>query len=381
MILPGALIHAQYARSVRRALQEAFGRITILIIRERMFEDAEEETVLLLAEDKGDCAGEVRVGEASYASLKLGERSLAYCTRTLRKDETDRSWIRALVEPRAVGIYNRLSRTTSRLGDLATIRIGAVTGANKFFILNEAELARRQIRADETRPILTRAAQLQGLLFTTKCLKKIAESPSPVHLISPREGRPMTPKLKAYLARGSRKGYSRRLKCSSRSPWYRVKVEIPDAFLTYMSGICPRLVINATRATCTNTIHVLRWKDGINEEKARSIAIASLSTVAQFSAELEGRSYGGGVLKLEPSEAARLLIPEAPLFSDERFFARVEQLCATNNRTLAIDLVDSELQGEVISEAELKTLRRSLQLLRRRRMRGKHELSVPRLSV
>jgi hypothetical protein len=46
---------------------------------------------------------------------------------------------------------------------------------------------------------------------------------------------------------------------------------------------------------------------------APGIALGLLSTLSLLSMELAGRSYGGGVLKLEPSELARvrLVLPDA----------------------------------------------------------------------
>ena len=67
----------------------------------------------------------------------------------------------------------------------------------------------------------------------------------------------------------------------------------------------PRIVYNQAEATSTDTIHRLTCKTANKEQ-----VIANTYTwLTAASAEIEGRSYGGGVLELEPSEAERILMP------------------------------------------------------------------------
>jgi len=69
----------------------------------------------------------------------------------------------------------------------------------------------------------------------------------------------------------------------------------------------PRIVLNMSGSTSTDTIHRLTSKE-VDPERV----IANTYTwLTAASAEIEGRSYGGGVLELEPTEAERLLMPES----------------------------------------------------------------------
>jgi adenine-specific DNA-methyltransferase len=83
-------------------------------------------------------------------------------------------------------------------------------------------------------------------------------------------------------------------------------VQVPDFVLTYMSGRSPQLVKNDAGVTCTNTVHSIRLKD-------RSLAQRLLPSwdtpFVQLSCELEGHPLGGGMLKLEVREAARVCFP------------------------------------------------------------------------
>ncbi len=69
----------------------------------------------------------------------------------------------------------------------------------------------------------------------------------------------------------------------------------------------PRIAINEAGATCTNAIHRL-WLKRPEGAGIHAIAAASWTTLYWLSAELVGRSYGGGVLKLEPTAATSLRI-------------------------------------------------------------------------
>ena len=65
------------------------------------------------------------------------------------------------------------------------------------------------------------------------------------------------------------------------------------------------MVLNASGATSTDTIHRLRSKGA----KPERVIANTYTWLTAASAEIEGRSYGGGVLELEPTEAERLLMP------------------------------------------------------------------------
>jgi adenine-specific DNA-methyltransferase len=96
-------------------------------------------------------------------------------------------------------------------------------------------------------------------------------------------------------------------KCSNRDPWYVVPdVRSPDAFLTYMSGRSPAVVANSARCVCTNSVHAVRLKGKVS---VRQIQGAWSHPLARLSCELEGHPLGGGMLKLEPGEAAKTRLP------------------------------------------------------------------------
>ena len=104
-------------------------------------------------------------------------------------------------------------------------------------------------------------------------------------------------------ARKARKTY----KCRNRRPWYVVPdVVIPDAFVSYMTGLAPRLVLNEAGCVCTNSLHCVRFNNGI---RPAEVLEAWGHPLCRLSIELEGHPLGGGMLKLEPREAANVVLP------------------------------------------------------------------------
>jgi hypothetical protein len=118
------------------------------------------------------------------------------------------------------------------------------------------------------------------------------------------------------------------------------------------------LIVNKSDYTCTNNIIKLSWKSRRLASDWTRLALGSLSTLCQLSAELVGRSYGGGVLKLEPTELTRLVIPLLPTDMIESLAKQVDDLICQGNFNEATTVVDKAL---MIIHPKLST--KSLELL------------------
>jgi adenine-specific DNA-methyltransferase len=178
----------------------------------------------------------------------------------------------------------------------------------------------------------------------------------------------LTRPLLKYLALGRKLRIHNRSWCVRRKPWFVVPTgRIPDAFLLYMSDFGPRLVVNRARAYCTNAIHALTWHDSRARSRSGVTALASLTSLAQLSAELEGRSYGGGVLKLEPSEASKLLLPLATCPGLRASVRKADQELRVGRREEAAEVADLALLRAFLSKADLLRLREATAALRDRR--------------
>ncbi len=184
-----------------------------------------------------------------------------------------------------------------------------------------------------------------------------------------------------YIEQGKSRGVSSRYKCRVRDPWYVVPgVVEPDAFLTYMSDQIPRFILNGARATCSNTLLAVRL-DGVDRPLRSTFVAAFYNSATMLSAERTGRRYGGGVLKLEPSEADRVLVPSPELCErlevDGLRLDHVDALLRSQNIRGVLSEVDKLFLKNVpgLDIRELEAIRSSL-LRRREARKRKPQISV-----
>ena len=165
LLLPGAVCFTDYATDALDYIRKQAGRCTLARIGKRLFVDAREDTVVLLVEDWGSGPSELAVDDfESIEDLEVwlrDERRLPTQTvstgafslpRLELEQPAAEAWARALEAP-----------SVRRLGDLARIRIGVVTGANRFFVRSAKEARRLKAAAGRSAPIVTRGRWLAGL--------------------------------------------------------------------------------------------------------------------------------------------------------------------------------------------------------------------------
>jgi hypothetical protein len=201
-----------------------------------------------------------------------------------------------------------------------------------------------------------------------------------VHLLhlKPTNGAKPSAALARYIRFGEGNEVHKGYKCSIRKPWYEVpSVWTPDGFLFRQIYDFPRVVLNQAGATSTDTIHRLSCK----VEKPERVIANTYTWLTAASAEIEGRSYGGGVLELEPTEAERLLMPATlngamPLAECDRLTraGRLADVLEENARIV--------LMGHMgLSQADCHLLRDIWTKMRDRRMaRGRNRVIAEKIA-
>lgn len=382
MVLPGALLHTDYSVQVREALVRHFQDVAVLLLQERVFEKTEEESVLILAAGARAPHQTLHIGSvATVKKLQTAVNNIPAAARLLVKEvATDGGWLRALVEPETIELYDRLAAGPSviRMGDWVTPRIGVVTGNNDFFILSRTEQREKDLSDKYLVPIIRRPAYFTGLWVTDEDLHVFADNGNKTLLLAIMQIESKLPKaVQNYIRLGVKNGVHNAQKCRARTPWYVVpQTFVPPAFMQCMSAAWPRVVVNQSRYTCTNNILRLSWKRSGERSSLDwlRLALGTLSTLSQLSAELVGRSYGGGVLKVEPTELGFLVVPLIPLEDTERLAGQVDSLLRGNRLSEATELVDSVLisVGIGLTKSGLEQLRaaRNSLFFRRRKHRN-----------
>ena len=137
-----------------------------------------------------------------------------------------------------------------------------------------------------------------------------------------------------------------------------------------MSGRRPRLVANEAYAFAPNTLHVVRLHQP-EVVSARALAVLWQTSMAILSAEIEGHPMGGGLLKLEPREAERVLLPRFENGGLDAVALEIDGLLRRGDIESATRLADeTTLIAAGVSAADCARLRAAAALLRERRMRS-----------
>lgn len=317
LVLPAELLQVSYAAQLRSFLTNRFERIDVIACNDLFFEKAEQEVVLLLADgalahaSKANACRVALTEAATVAGItdrKPSDLLDAAEEKTIRHDSE--KWLKYFLNNKQISFMRALREAdiTTEMATHARINVGVVTGKNEFFVLSGEQVAVLGLEGYTT-PLVSRSVQLKGARIGNAEWKSLsATRSSRVHLlnIKPEQAQELGPEIRKYIEEGERKEFHKGYKCSIRDPWFIVpSIWVPDGFVFRQIYDFPRMVLNTSGATSTDTIHRLTSKGA---EPERIIA-NTYTWLLAASAEIEGRSYGGGVLELEPTEAGKLLMP------------------------------------------------------------------------
>lgn len=378
MVLPAELLSSNYAGPVRAYLLEHFKRVEVHLFEHAVFPDVEEEVVVLLATGflRGPSAG-VHIAQHHSLEMRLTAEPV-FCSATgLGR------WPLGETGSRAAALLSELEHMVP-LNAWGDVRLGAVTGANQYFCLTGSEIEECGLsKRDLVRVCPAGSSHLRQLRLDEDELDELDRKEQSTYLFFPEDEDKPTPAAQAYLARGVELGVDQRYKCRTRKVWWRVPgVGLCDIFVTYMNGAGPNLCENAANVAFLNSVHGLTLKESVRDLGRRVLPIVYLSSVSQLSAEVYGRAYGGGILKLEPREAARTLVPDAEssqllergMLSQED---RIDSLLLAGERERATEMVDVVLEECGIIEAgtnrEASLLLSALRNRRANRSSGKEK--------
>ena len=298
------------------------------------------DVVLLLAEGYG--------GSTSHAAVRQvrDERDLAAASPRPRAARGERTWAPASPEAKwtellapaaALADLDELrdSSALTPLSEWGAVKLGAVTGNNGYFTLSPSRARELGLdRRDLLRISPAGSSHLHGLSLTSRALAALGEEGRGTLLFRPRT--PLSAAARHYIRAGSETGVDLAYKCRVRDPWYIVP-------LTAMNAEMPRLAANSARVRHLNSVHGVCLAEELRRLGTELLPLASLNSASRLSAELSGRSYGGGILKLEPGEARGWVVPSPALISE-----RLEEL-----RSIKASVARALRRGELSRATEM----------------------------
>jgi adenine-specific DNA-methyltransferase len=343
MVIPAELFQVKYAAETRVFLANFFARITIITFKKLVFSDIQQEVVLLLCEKDASSNKGIRVVEISSLDELAGlDIAKIHKAEVKSLDHSSEKWTKYFLEEEEIRLLREI-KADARIktcSDVMDVDVGIVTGRNDFFMMNADEVSLFELKP-YTRKVMSKSAHFKGIIFNNVDLEDNSVAQYPVHLFLPpdKEFDKLPKACRNYIEHGEKQGHNSGYKCKIRNRWYITpSLWAPDAFALRQVGDYPKLIVNKTEASSTDTIHRVRFKTKIKPE---DLAMSFLNSLTFAFSEITGRSYGGGVLTFEPTEIEELPLPI--LDNSKIDYKKIDALMRQRKIEEVLDLVDEEL--------------------------------------
>lgn len=316
-VLPAEILQVSYAQKLRQFISKEYNKINIISFEKLVFPDIQQEVVLLLCEKNGTESHLIEHIELRDSeSLRDLDLNLLR-TPQKRIDFNSNKWTFYFLTQEEIDFLENIAtqRNIPTIGQYANVEVGITTGANHFFTVTQNTVLEYNLE-EYMRPMVGRSVQVVSPVFTHEdWMQNIGNGAKGYLLVFPnRENLKENRRAMDYIHFGEANEVHTGYKCSIRDDWFVVpSIRLSDALFIRRNGLYPRLISNEARAYTTDTMHRVFVKENTNMNAFVASFYNSLSLA--FS-EISGRSYGGGVLELMPSEVEKILLPYREINAD-----------------------------------------------------------------
>lgn len=382
MVIPSELLHVLHAGSLRKFILQQSKRVLMIDPNELLFEEALQGTVLLMVEKKITTT-DISQGVAIHAApdnsfLNKDPEEFFKTAKYVSGDVLNGKWMKVLLEPDELAVFEKANSlpTVRRFKDVAKVDVGIVTGANKFFLVNDATVASFGLEKF-IKPMFGRSDHCPGVIYDEAVHEANRQRGLPTNFfcVEKHANAERLPKrVQEYIKTGEAEKLHMRYKCRIRTPWFSVpSVYTTPIGLLKRSHNFPRLILNSLGAFTTDTAYRITPLPG--GPSAEKLVYCFVNSLTALTAELEGRHYGGGVLELVPSEIEKLLVPLPALRPS---LVRLDK--AVQAGTCPLTLLKAQdnkiLIAAGLTETESELLRQALIRIRSRRHRILGEIAT-----
>ena len=344
-VVPAEILQVAYAEDLRLYLSNHLAKITLITFEQLVFPGIEQEVVVFIGE-KSEKEKGIRIIEMEdlngFKALDLQKNGYQKMPHAKEK------WTKYFVNVEEMKLIQQLrnDKRFAKFSEYGLINIGITTGNNGYFSITEATAKEYHLES-VTLPLIGRSSHAHGIYFTKEDWATNKDSGKRARLISfpdipfdaYEEGH------KRYIKLGEKNNEHEGYKCSIRDRWYIVpSVWIPDAFFLRRNNLYPKFVLNRCGAVSTDTMHRMKFNEGVEPE---NVLLAYYNSISFAFTEICGRSYGGGVLEILPGEMGNILLPKIEhIDSDIRngILKKVDTIIRSGDDIeKALDLVDQEI--------------------------------------
>ena len=357
-VIPSELLQVTYAQQLRKYLASTFNKINIISFENLVFEEIQQEVVLLLCERTG--TGEhliehIEVKDAE-ALQQLDPHRLKLPTKQI-DFHTDK-WTYYFLEKEELDFLSKVRvDNMTMIGTYADVEVGITTGSNDYFTVPQGVVDMYQLH-EYARPMVGRSVQVNSLCFTKADWQQNLANGAKANLLvfTPGAKENGNKGTKAYIENGEHQGINNGYKTSIRDDWYVIpSIKLSDALFLRRNNLYPKFVLNEAQAYTTDTMHRVFIKKGVNH---KAFVVSYYNSLSFAFAEILGRNFGGGVLELMPSEVEGVFLPYRE--ENAKLFEKVDKMVRSKKTADEIlDFTDKELlqKGMGFSEKEIKMAR------------------------
>lgn len=357
-VLPSELLQVTYAQQLRKYLATSFNKINIISFENLVFEEIQQEVVLLLCERTG--TGEhliehIEVKDAE-ALQQLDPHRLKLLTKQI--DFHADKWTYYFLDKEELDFLNKVRiDDMPKIGTYADVEVGITTGSNGYFTVPQSVVDMYQLH-EYARPMVGRSVQVNSLCFTIKDWQQNLANGAKANLLVFTPGAKVKGNngTKTYIENGEQQGINKGYKTSIRDDWYVIpSIKLSDALFLRRNNLYPKFVLNEANAYTTDTMHRVFIKEGVNR---KAFVVSYYNSLSFAFAEILGRNFGGGVLELMPSEVEGVYLPYRE--ENASLFDQVDKMVREKKTADEIlDFTDTELlqKGMGFSEKEIKMAR------------------------
>lgn len=309
-VVPAELLQVSYAQQLRGFLAHFYNKINIISFEKLVFPDIQQEVVLLLCEKNNDGTHLIEHLELKDAA-SLEELDVNILKSPSKKiDFKSNKWTYYFLDQEEIDFLENIAekRNIPLLGDFADVEVGITTGANSYFTVPLSTVEKFDL-SKFSKPMVGRSVQVNSIVFTQNDWLNNIKSEAKANLLIFPDRNQLSNHVgaQAYINYGEEIGINKGYKTGIRDDWFVIpSIKLSDALFIRRNNLFPRLILNEAKAYTTDTMHRVFIKADTNK---RAFIASFYNSLSLAFSEIVGRSYGGGVLELMPSEAERILLP------------------------------------------------------------------------
>ena len=351
-IMPLEFFNTGYGKEIKRSLLEKhlLKRIIIFENEKDVFPDATTTVCILLCSNDGKDE-RIKISLIKSAEEINGLLSVdnLNCVEISSKElPHNKKW-----SPIILSLFTaqKIPNDFVKISLYGSFKRGIATGANDFFALTKSDINKYNISSNNICKCITKSPQIKKAIFTEKDFNSLYEKNRPVYCLDVKNHNEQS--VINYIKLGEVKGIHTRYLTRMRKPWYKIEHRRPAPILF---GVFNRgrfkVIRNYSSAINFTCFHSFYPNILFGEREIDKLFVYLLSNIGQSTLELNKRSYGENLNKLEPGDLNECYCPSQDQFAliQQKEVEKIIEI-AKENQDLAIEMSNKLINRIILASA------------------------------